>query len=259
MGLQTRYNALMPMHDWTRVSAGTFHSFHLGWLGELTRALNSGLLPEDYYALAEQRTAEFEPDLLALEYVEDSSAGGAERENNGGGTAIALSPPKAQLVGEVDEASLYALKRRTIAIRHATNDRIVALLEIASPGNKDRRQSVQSFVDKAVACLQAGYHLVVVDPFPPGRHDPSGLGSEIWQAIGGQSLERLVGQLPSATSFRVAASFQCYCEPIRPGRPLPEPPLFYDPEWYVDLPLERTYQLAYEGVPKRWKKVIEKP
>ena len=245
----------MPMHDWTRVSAGTFQSFHLGWLRELTRALNGGLLPDDYYALAEQRTLEFEPDLLALEHREEGAESG--HENPGGGTAVAISPPKAHLVGEVDEASLYSLKRRSIAIRHATNDRIVALLEIASPGNKDRRQSVQAFVDKAVASLQSGLHLVIIDPFPPGRHDPSGLGSEIWETIGGQTLKPLVDSLPSATSFRVASTFQCYCEPFRPDTPLPKPPLFYDPDWYVDLPLEETYRLAYEGVPKRWKKVIE--
>jgi hypothetical protein len=41
----------MPVHDWTRVDAGIFHDFHLGWIGELRGALNGGLLPEGYYAL----------------------------------------------------------------------------------------------------------------------------------------------------------------------------------------------------------------
>ena len=44
----------MPIHDWTRVSAGTFHAFHLSWISEIQEALNSGLLPADYYAQAEQ-------------------------------------------------------------------------------------------------------------------------------------------------------------------------------------------------------------
>ncbi len=35
----------MPFHDWTRVEPGIFHDFHLAWIGELRRALNSGLLP----------------------------------------------------------------------------------------------------------------------------------------------------------------------------------------------------------------------
>ena len=41
----------MPVHDWNRVTAGTFHDFHLAWIAELRRALNGGLLPQGYYAV----------------------------------------------------------------------------------------------------------------------------------------------------------------------------------------------------------------
>jgi hypothetical protein len=34
----------MPIHDWTRVGAGTFHDFHTTWIVELARAFNAGLL-----------------------------------------------------------------------------------------------------------------------------------------------------------------------------------------------------------------------
>ena len=44
----------MPLHDWTRVEAGLFHSFHLSWLHCLMQSLNGGLLPEDYYALIDR-------------------------------------------------------------------------------------------------------------------------------------------------------------------------------------------------------------
>ena len=44
----------MPVHDWTRVDDGTFHGFHTAWVTHLSEALNSGLLPPDYYALPEQ-------------------------------------------------------------------------------------------------------------------------------------------------------------------------------------------------------------
>lgn len=249
----------MPADDWTRVTAGTFHSFHLGWIAELTRALNGGLLPSDYYALAEQRASEFEPDLLALERRDDEedAANDANGSPGGGGTALAVARPKAHVVGEVDEASLYALKRRTVTIRRATNDRIVALLEIASPGNKDRPQSVQRFVDKAVAALQSGYHLVVVDLLPPRPSDPAGLGSAVWEDIGGRRLEWPAGKPLSTASFRVADRVQCFAEAFAAGDAVPEMPLFYDPDWYVNLPLEATYAAAYEGVPRRWKRVIE--
>ena len=44
----------MPVHDWTRVGAGIFHDFHQRWIGAIRDALNGGLLPNDFYALAEQ-------------------------------------------------------------------------------------------------------------------------------------------------------------------------------------------------------------
>ena len=44
----------MPVHDWTRVEAGIFHDFHHTWITAIKNALNAGLLPEEYYALAEQ-------------------------------------------------------------------------------------------------------------------------------------------------------------------------------------------------------------
>src|SRR6266478_5165711 len=37
-----------------RVEAGIFHDFHTVWIGTLRTALNEGLLPQGYYALAEQ-------------------------------------------------------------------------------------------------------------------------------------------------------------------------------------------------------------
>jgi hypothetical protein len=29
----------MPVHDWTRVSAGTFHHFHQAWIVEISNSL----------------------------------------------------------------------------------------------------------------------------------------------------------------------------------------------------------------------------
>ena len=56
----------MPIHDWERVDAGIFHHFHHIWIDAITRVLNQRLLPRDYYALAEQQGAGFNPDVLTL-------------------------------------------------------------------------------------------------------------------------------------------------------------------------------------------------
>ena len=64
----------MPVHDWKRVDAGIFHDFHVTWTVALRNALNEGLLPQGYYALAEQHAGQTIGDLLTLH----ASPGSAE-------------------------------------------------------------------------------------------------------------------------------------------------------------------------------------
>jgi hypothetical protein len=42
----------MPIHDWTRVPAGTWHDFLYAWITEIRNALNGGRLPPSYYFVA---------------------------------------------------------------------------------------------------------------------------------------------------------------------------------------------------------------
>src|SRR5205807_1734410 len=60
------WDTLMPIHDWTRVDAGIFHAFHHDWITEVSRVLNRGLLPAEYYALPEQIAGGLGPDVLPL-------------------------------------------------------------------------------------------------------------------------------------------------------------------------------------------------
>ena len=59
----------MPVHDWKPVPAGIFHHFHHEWISQIAFALNSGILPEGYYSLAEQHAAGFGPDVLTLKAI----------------------------------------------------------------------------------------------------------------------------------------------------------------------------------------------
>src|SRR5260370_42544471 len=93
---------IMPVHDWTRVSDGTFHDFHYSWVLEIKRALKNGLLPKGYYVMAEQ------------------------------------------IGGELG----YARLQRTVVVRHTSDDRIVATIEVLSAGNKSSRHALRSFLDK---------------------------------------------------------------------------------------------------------------
>src|SRR4051794_31227819 len=112
----------MPIHDWTRVIDGTFHDFHATWIIEIKRALNAGLLPPDYYALAEQVAGGLWPDVLTLENARPrpgqtggngSGAGGA---SGNGVIVLASSPPQVRFTASA-EAERYARKRKAVAIR----------------------------------------------------------------------------------------------------------------------------------------------
>jgi len=162
----------MPVHDWTIVEAGIFHDFHVAWIPEIRKALNGGLLPEGYYALAEQHTGRAIADILTL-HVSPASSEPLPLPPATGGILVAETPPRLSRQQAIDPVTLS--RRRTLAVRHVSGHRLVALLEILSPANKDRPESVQDFATKVVDALDAGVHLLLVDLFPPGPSDPDGL------------------------------------------------------------------------------------
>lgn len=250
----------MPIHDWTRVTAGTWHDFHLAWIAELRNALNGGVLPDSYYAQAEQIAGPMGPDVLALELQDRDGPDGETATPgpaNGGGLAVATVPPHAKLVGEA-EMDDYRRKRRTLVIRHVSDDRIVALIELISPGNKSSRQALISFVDKAVEALYRGYHLLIVDLFPPGPRNPQGIHAVIWAELADADFALPAGEPLTLVAYSAGQRKKAYIETTAVGRTLVEMPLFLEPEIYVNVPLEATYQAAYKGVPRKYRQALER-
>lgn len=249
----------MPIHDWTRVTAGTWHDFHLAWIAEIRNALNGGILPADYYAQAEQIAGPLGPDVLTLQVPDAPVNGDASSPSpTGEGVAVGVAPPRMRMTAEA-EMDDYVLKRRTLIIRHASGDRIVALLEIVSPGNKASRHGLRSFVEKAVEALYRGYHLLIVDLFPPGRRDPNGIHGAIWAELCDAPFELPAGEPLILAAYSAGSRKRAYVEPTAVGRELMDMPLFLEEDIYVNVPLESTYRAAYRGVPRRWQRVLEAP
>src|ERR1700686_2693078 len=122
----------MPIHDWTRVGAGTFHAFHHAWIAHLMEALNEGMLPPDYYALTE-------------------------------------APPNGL--------------RRTLAIHHIRDHRLITMVDILSPEVKAIASAVVEFVRQAEFALHNGIHFVLIDLFSPGKHDPQGMHGAVMESF----------------------------------------------------------------------------
>src|SRR5690349_17646488 len=126
----------MPIHDWTRVDAGLFHAFHQRWISALCDDFNSGGLPRDYFALAEQSISGPIPDVLAL-HLSPTPETPAEAPDP---SPVATAPPRTRVVRR-SEADIYARKADRITVRHRHGD-VVAVVEIVSPGNKGSRSEL---------------------------------------------------------------------------------------------------------------------
>jgi hypothetical protein len=245
----------MPIHDWRRVDAGIFHHFHLGWIHDLSQALNRGLLPADYYALAEQIAGGVGPDVLTLQRPAD---GAPLVEAPAGGVALATSPPKVHLRLRA-ERNMYASKARKLVIRHVSRHQVIAMIEIVSPGNKDSRHEFRAFVDKACQMLRAGIHLVIIDLFPPGPRDPQGVHKAIWDEFIDNDFILPADKELTLASYIGGAVPEAFVEPTAVNAQVAEMPLFLTPEVYVPLPLEATYQSAWDAVPAFYREILTAP
>lgn len=247
----------MPIHDWTRVEAGIFHAFHVAWLPAMQRVLNDGLLPDGFYALAEQHTGRNIADLLTLHESPEPDGAWALPPATGG-IAVAEVQPRVARRQTIEPAALG--RRRTLAIRHVSGHRLVAILEIVSPANKDRAQHLEDFVGKVVNALDSGVHVLVVDLFPPGRWDPFGIHGLIRQRLeaSDEPYDLPIDAPLTLASYATGPQVEIYIEHLTIGSVLPSMPLFLRPDRYVNIPLEATYQEAYSGVPRFWQELLER-
>ncbi len=245
---------MMPMHDWTKVAAGIFHAFHHQWISEIAEVLNRQL-PADYYALPEQVAAGFGPDVLTLQGDSEEEV---ERRGalNGIGQATTLQArPQTRFVAETD-TEFYRRRKSSVAVRHVSGDRIVAMLEIISPGNKSSQQAFRAFIEKASELLELRIHLLIVDPFPPGPRDPQGVHAAIWEQVAAEPFQLPADQPLTLVAYECDLTTRAFIEPLGLGQPLPDMPLFLEPNGCVMVPLEATYAAAFAVLPERWKRVL---
>jgi hypothetical protein len=234
----------MPIHDWTLVDAGTYHDFHSSWIIHLKEALNGGLLPPDYYAQAEQHSGHFIADILTLR----SNGGEHTPSSSTGGLALATAPPKVKRHLSPQAAS--KVQKKTIAIRHVSGHEVIALIEVVSPANKDRQRHMEQFIDKAESALVQGVHLLIIDLFPAGPHDPQGIPPLLWDRFDDKPYPYTKDSARTLSSYLADNSPQFYVEPVVLRDRLVSMPLFLNADEYINLPLEETYEQSFRGIPQ---------
>ena len=247
----------MPVHDWSKVVAGTFHDFHQAWIIEIRNALNRGLLPEGFYAMAEQVAKGPIPDVVTLESAQNGDD--PEKWDFAGSSTVmtvTASPPRVQY-REQAEVDIYAARADRVAIRHANGDRTVAVIEIVSLGNKSSEAATSKFVNKLAEELELGCHLLIIDLHRPRTNDPRGLHAKFWEYLQGVARGVSEQQPFGVSSYCADVVPTAYFQPIGLKELLPDMPLFLTSDHYIDVPLEKTYMATWDDLPHRWRDVIE--
>jgi hypothetical protein len=238
----------MPLHDWTRVPSGLYHDFHQSWCLYLRNALNAGRLPDGYSALVEQRSGTVEADVLAVNTRPSRPPADA-------GTAT-LPRPVTRVVRSSNR-QFYAGKASRVSVKHRLG-RTVAVIEIVSPGNKDGGPAVREFVDKTVALLRAGIHVLVVDPFPPTPRDPAGLHPLVWEHTEDEEgLDFPPGHDRVLASYLAGPVPMAFDETLGAGDPILDMPLYLRADdLYVTVPLAASYDGAWAVTPEPLRQAV---
>lgn len=210
----------MPLHDWSRVESGIFHDFHTAWITEIRNRLNAGVLPGNYYALAE-------------------------------------APPKISLHEKI-EMEITEMQR-FLSIRHLSSHRVVALLEVVSPGNKNNQARYEAFIHQTVDAIRRRVNVLLVDVHGTGRFDQNGINASIRNMISPHSTP-VIDQARHSTLASYCLdpprSLDIYLEHVAPDMPFPDMPIFLNPDRYVNVPFEATYLEAWKGMPSFWRNVV---
>jgi len=248
----------MPIHDWSKLDAGLFRDFHNAWYAAMRGVMNGGLLPDDYYALIEQNAGDILTDVLTLHHPKTMNGyHGPPLPKTCDPIAVAERPPRIKSPRTLPRIDQPLLDKE-LRIRHVSNDRVVAIIEIVSDGNKSSRVELDRFVLKSTEIIRLGIHLLVVDLHPTTSRDPQGIHGAIAEMLGDAEYLAPADKPLTLASYVAMPIGHAYVEPVAVGDALPAMPLFLDEGHYVDIPLEETYAQAFTAFPRRWKDVLEK-
>jgi hypothetical protein len=132
--------------------------FHTQWAGSLAAQLNA-TLPRRFFAEAHIHLGnQVEADVAEFEGLGESEQ--VTEDDAGGGVAVEVwAPPTATL-------TMPAVFPDDLEVRvrdEFLDTRVVAVVELVSPGNKDRPEKRLAFADKSAAYLQRGIGLITLD------------------------------------------------------------------------------------------------
>lgn len=232
----------MPLHDWSK--DGPWDAMHLMWISELARDVKSRLPPE-YRAYAGPGisvaigTDGGRPDISVRAHFQDADS--ARREQH---PAASEAKPDVEVIAmpSLDPLPSLFVER---------DGRLVAVLELISPRNKDRLVSRTNYTLRYAAYLADGVNLMLVDVhrLPNGFSFLDGIEREMELTptpaiVAPLAATYRVGE-PAAEGGRFLAIWR---RQLTIGEKLPTLPLPLTPAESLEIDLEKTYQRAASDV-----------
>ncbi len=226
---------LYPHHHW--------ESFHSNWVTRIADGI-AALLPPEYQV--EEHThagPAFEIDVATYEGATLPPDGVLTGPALATRTAPAYAPP-------VPDATLPASFPDTFEVRVFNTSAgltLVAVVELVSPGNKDRPAERRAFAAKCASYLAQGVSLIVVD-IVTNRH--ANLHNDLMRLLeANPALDFAAGVSLYAVAYRPLRrgeqeEIDLWQRPLAVGEPLPVLPLRLTGDLFVPVDFEAAYQEA---------------
>lgn len=225
----------------------SWEEIHGQWPAVIVQQLRKQLPPGFAAGPKVHRGERIDPDHVAYEL--DSSRSDFSKESGGGVATAAWTATEPSLAVETDipdddeyEVRIYDAERERT---------LVAVIELVSPANKDRREKRNAFVGKCAALLRAGVSVSIVDVVTTRQFN---LYAELLDFIG-QSDPSLGAEPPgvyaASCRWRVGerrARLETWSHVLAVGRTLPTLPLWLTPTRGIPLDLEASYEKTCEDL-----------
>lgn len=218
-----------------------WESFHSAWAGDIMGWLNR-TLPRRYLAFVQTHLGrQVEADISEYERPD---APAEEQVNGPGNVAVqTYAPPIVALTIPTvypDDLEVQIVDRRG-------SRRLVAVVELVSPGNKDRPEARRAFATKCAAYLQRGIGLVAIDTVTTEHFHLHNDLMDVLRLAAPFTLPE--EQFLSAVSYHPARreernELDVWPFPLTVGGALPVVPLALKGTRAVPLDLETTYREA---------------
>jgi hypothetical protein len=216
-----------------------------GWPMMIVADLSEKLPPRYVAAPRVHSGALVEIDVATYEKGDLPSPVPGSASDEGSVATAVWAPPQPTFAVAADlpdqdeyEVRVYDLKR---------NRRLVAAVEIVSPGNKDRPEHRRAFVAKCAALLQQRVSVAIVDLVTTRQFN---LYGELLEVIGERD-PLLAPEPPPLYAVACRGTrkadgwhFEAWAQALALGQPLPTLPLWLADNFAVSLELETSYEQA---------------